>query len=149
MVDATDMSTPVTRGELREELEHFRQELKQEFRHELNQELVHLATKAELAQLASQMATKAELAQLASQMATKADLAQMATKADLAQMATKADLEIWGGALFERLLTELARHVRASQEALSKQISALDDKYADLPARVHHLETAVFGPRQR
>jgi hypothetical protein len=35
MTDAGDMSTPVTRGELREELQELRQELQQEFRHGL------------------------------------------------------------------------------------------------------------------
>ena len=35
MVDSTDMSTPVTRGELREELKQLRQELKQELRQDL------------------------------------------------------------------------------------------------------------------
>jgi hypothetical protein len=36
MVDSTDMSTPVTRGELREELKQLRQELKQELRQDLD-----------------------------------------------------------------------------------------------------------------
>jgi hypothetical protein len=80
--------------------------------------------------------------QLATQMATKADLAQLAT-----QMAYNLDL--WGGALFERLLTELARHTKAVQEALSTQISTFDDKYADLPARVSHLEAVVLTPKRR
>jgi hypothetical protein len=91
------------------------------------------------------MASKADLAQMAS----KADLAQMASKADLAQMASKADLAIWGGALLKRLLTDLARHTKAIQEAMSTQISTFDDKYADLPARVSHLEAAVFTPTRR
>jgi chromosome segregation ATPase len=124
------MSTPVTRGELREEIQR------------LDLRLDDLDQKLE--QRLAQMATKADLAQLASQMATKADLAQLAS-----QMATKADLNTWGGALFERLLTELARHTKAIQEALSTQISTFDDKYADLPARVRHLEAAVFVPEQR
>jgi chaperonin cofactor prefoldin len=128
------MATAVTRGELREEIEHLEIRLDQRF----EQRFAQMATKAELAQLA----TKADLAQLATQMATKADLAQLAT-----QMAT--NLELWGGALFERLLTELARHTKASQEALSTQVSAIDDKYADLPTRVNHLEAAVFAPKQR
>jgi hypothetical protein len=135
------MSTPVTRGELREEIQR------------LDLRLDRLDQKFEqrLAEMATQMATKADLDRLDqkfeqrfAQMATKADLAQMAT-----QMATKADLEIWGGALLERLLTELARHTKASQEALSTQVSTFDDKYADLPARVSHLEAAVFAPKQR
>jgi len=54
-----------------------------------------------------------------------------------------------GGGLLERLLTELARHTKAIQEALSTQISTIDDKYVDLPARVSHLETAVFAPKPR
>jgi hypothetical protein len=46
-------------------------------------------------------------------------------------------------------MTELARHAKAIQESLPAQISAIDDKYADLPARVSHLETAVFAPKAR
>jgi hypothetical protein len=65
------------------------------------------------------------------------------------KMATKADLDTWGGALAERLLTELARHTKAIHEALSRQVSTFDDKYADLPTRVSHLEAMVFGPKQR
>jgi len=123
-----------------------------------------MATKADLAQLEAKMATKADLAQLEAKMATKADLAQLEAKmatnltqmeakiaTNLVQLETKMayKLDLWGGALFERLLTELARHIRASQEALSTQISTFDDKYADLPARVTHLETAVFAPKHR
>ncbi|HMG56356.1 MAG TPA: hypothetical protein VK601_22810 [Kofleriaceae bacterium] len=117
MVGPGDMSTPVTRGELREEIQR------------LDLRLDRLDQKFE---------------QRFAQMATKDDLAELA-----ARMATKADLEIWGGALFERLLTELARHTKAIQEALSTQVSTIDDKYADLPGRVSHLETAVFVPKQR
>lgn len=93
--DPNDMSTPVTRGELRAELATFEQKLDQK-------------------------------------------------------------LEIWAGALRahiaeseRRLLAELARHYKAIQEALSKQISVIDDKYRDLPARVRKLEARVFTPRRR
>jgi hypothetical protein len=135
MVASTDMSTPVTRGELREELEQFRQELRQE----LKQELVHLATKAELAPLA-----------------TKAELAPLATKAELAHLATKTELELWGGALRahidrteQRLSAELARHAGAIQESMIALFAARDEQYADLPGRVSRLEAAVFAPKQR
>jgi chromosome segregation ATPase len=155
MVDSSDMSTPVTRGELREEIVHVEIRLDGlEIRLDgIDQRLAQMATKADLAQLEAKMATKADLAQFEAKMAT--DLARleakMATKADLAQLATQmaTNLDLWGGARFERLLTELARHTKASQEALSTQISTIDDKYADLPARVSHLETAVFAPKQR
>jgi hypothetical protein len=49
-------------------------------------------------------------------------------------------------ALLERLVTEIARHTRAFQEAMSTQVSVIDDKYADLPARVTNLEATVFAP---
>jgi phage shock protein A len=110
MADAADMSTPVTRGELRQELQELKQELRQE-------------------------------------------------------LASKTELEMWGGALLariesgekrlleaiagteQRLLGELARHTRAAFEGMSTQISAHDEKYADLPERVNRLETAVFGSK--
>jgi hypothetical protein len=89
MVDSSDMSTPVTRGELR------------------------------------------------------AEIVRIEIRLD--QMATKADLESWGATLLARIdlreqrvlvLAELARHAKAIQEAMSTQISAIDEKYADLPAGV-------------
>jgi hypothetical protein len=36
-------------------------------------------------------------------------------------------------------------NTKAIEEALSTQISAIDEKYADLPARMSRLETTVFG----
>jgi len=125
MVDSTDMATPVTRGELRAEFEQFEIRLDQK----LDQRLAPLATKAELEQR-------------------------------LAPLATKAELELWGGALLarlleridgveQRLLTELARHTRASYEEMSTQISIIDEKYTDLPPRVSRLETKVFAPKRR
>jgi hypothetical protein len=58
MTASTDMSTPVTRGELRAELQ------------QLEQKLAPLATKAELVALA----TKADLAEAIAPLATRADL---------------------------------------------------------------------------
>jgi hypothetical protein len=49
----------------------------------------------------------------------------------------------------QRLLTELARHTRAIQESMSTQISVIDEKYNDLPARVRQLEARVFPLEQR
>jgi hypothetical protein len=114
MVDPTGMSTPVTHGELREELERLEIHLEQKF----EQERAHMATKTDLEIWGGAL-----------------------------HMAMKTNFEIWGGALFERLMTELARHVKAIQEAMSTQVSVIDDKFADLPARVSHLETAVFAPK--
>jgi hypothetical protein len=124
MAGATDMSTPVTRGELRAEL-------------------APLATKADLLPLA----TKADL---------HAALVPLATKADLVPLATKAELDLWAGALLarmevfeQRLLAELARHIKAAFESMSAQISVIDEKYADLPPRVGRLEGKVLTPGRR
>jgi hypothetical protein len=43
----------------------------------------------------------------------------------------------------------LARHTSAIAESLSKQITVIDKKYADLPPRVTRIETKVFTPRRR
>jgi hypothetical protein len=65
----------------------------------------------------------------------------------LAQLATKADLEILGESLLERLRTELVRQLQAI--TVSTQISAMNAKRAELPARVSDLETAVLAPPGR
>jgi len=117
MDDSTDMSIPVTRGELREEL--------------------------------AQLEVRLELR-----------LEKLEQKLD-------QKLEIWGGALLarieagerrqaewaasfeQRLLTDLARHTKAAFEAMAMQVSAIDDKYAELPGRVSRLEATVFPPERR
>ena len=65
-------------------------------------------------------------------------------------------LELWTGALLarfetrmqamldardQRLMVELARHVRSIDSDLSVRVSVLDDKYADVPARLAILES--------
>jgi len=73
MVDATDMSTPVTRGELREELEQFKQQLNEQ----------------------------------------------------LALLATKAELEIWGGALLERIESgqrRLTERIESGERRLEQRL---------------------------
>jgi chromosome segregation ATPase len=82
--------------------------------------------------------------------------------------ATRTDLEIWAGALEHRLPSSLtttiattiatalvtirqelsmeaASHARAMEESASAFARAIDDKYADLPARVAALERATDG----
>jgi len=110
MDDATNMSTPVTRGELKAELEQFEVRLEQ----------------------------------------------KLEQKLEKFEMRFDQKLGLWGGALRaqieaseQRLLTELARHVRAIQESLSTQVSVIDEKYTDLPARVTHLEATVFRSKRR
>jgi hypothetical protein len=165
-----DMSTPVTRGELREELEHFRRvELREELEHfrrvELREELEHFR-RVELREelehfrqdLKQELATKQELEHAVSQLVTKQEFKQE-LKQEIAQLATKKELEMWGGALLarleplqgmeQRLLAELARHTKASQESTSKEISVIDEKYGDLPGRVSRLEADALARRRR
>jgi hypothetical protein len=128
MIDSIDMSTPVTRGELKAELEQFEIRLEQRLEDKLERKLED--------KLERKLERKLE------------------DKFD-------QKLGLWGGALMaridglerrfdvfegmeQRLLAELARHARAIQESMSAQISAIDDKYADLPRRVTRLETEVF-----
>ena len=139
---SSDMSTPVTRGELREELGQFEQRMI-----------------GNVGQLGQRFDGKLE--QLAQRFDGK--LEQLAQRFD-------GKLELWGGALFariealsarvgtmserseageQRVLAELARHAGAIQEAVSNQISVIDEKYADLPARVSKLEAASRRRRPR
>ena len=173
MMDFTDMSTPVTRGELQDVLS----QVKQEHQRDLHEAIAPLATKADLQAAIAPLATKAELQAAIAPLATKAEL-QVA----IAQLATKADLERWCGTLMahiqqgehrignlergqeqliglvqqtqqqiqqteQRLLAELARHTSAIHEAMRTEIKASFEPLADLPGRVSRLETAVFGPR--
>ena len=119
MSDTTDMSTPVTRGELREELAN------------------------QLSALTSLFATKGEL-DLWGGALTECMIAM-----ERALQASKAQLLAHVEASETRLLSELARHTKASQEATTTLIAATDDKYADLPGRVSSLEQAASGPARR
>ena len=79
---------------------------------------------------------------------------------ELAKFEQKFDrkLEIWGGALADRiskleqrvdgLYVELARHTQAILEVLQGRVSAFDEKYTDLPGRVTRLERKVFAPKR-
>lgn len=123
MFDATDMSTPVTRGELRAELEQLEIRLEQK----LEQKLAHLATKAELEIWGGALLARIESGE-------RPLLETLLERIDSSE---------------QRLLAELARHTRASHEDMMKQFSILDEKYADLPPRVSQLEAKVFARKRR
>ncbi len=121
MIDSTDMSTPVTRGELKAELEQFEIRLEQKLERKFDVKL-ELWGGALLARL-------------------EAGEQRMSKRMDA--MEQRFD------AMEQRLLAELARHTGTIQEWMAKQISVIDEKYADLPLRVAGLETKVFTPRRR
>jgi hypothetical protein len=139
-VDATNMATPLTRGEFREELERALAPLatkaeleplatKAELeplatKADLEQRIAPLATKADLEQRIAPLATKAELEQRIASLATKEELARaiapLATKAELVPLATKVDLEIWGGALLARIESGEKRLVERITESINQ-----------------------------
>jgi hypothetical protein len=123
VVGSMDMSTPVTRGELREELAQLEQRLEQKFEQRLDQRLAHFATKAELEVWGGALLARIESGEQ--------------------RMIERME------SLEQRLLMELARHTRAITESVSMQISVIDEKYADLPPRVSRLEDEVFAPERR
>ena len=121
MAKASNMSAPVTRGELREELNLLRAEFREA--------IAPLATKAELAQAIAPLATKAEL--------------------ELWGGALMARLDGAIQHLHRELQADLARHANALPEWLGSMLRAHDEKYTDLPGRVSRLESAVFTPKPR
>jgi hypothetical protein len=125
MAKVVDMSAPVTRGELREEL-------------------AKLATKTELelAKLATR--TELELAKLATR--TELEVWGGALLARIESGEKRIGELI--GRTEQRLLDELARHTRANHEATLTLLAAIDDKYADLPERTRRLEARVFPPEE-
>ena len=122
---ASDMSTPVTRGELHEELARFEARIEQRlerFEHGLERRLEH------------------RFEQLEQKLDQKLNAAlEIWGGALLARIAESE----------QRLLAELARHTRAVYESMTGQISGIDEKYVDLPPRVSRLEAEVFAPKPR
>jgi hypothetical protein len=160
MMDSTDMSTPVTRGELQEVLSQVKQEhwrdlreatqplaTKAELHQEIQAAIAPLATKVELHQeiqaAVAPLATKVELQAAIALLATKAELqaaiAPLATKAELqaaiAPLATKAELELWGGALVARIQDGERRlgNLELGQDRLVTRIDQLEQRvFAEL-----------------
>lgn len=118
MTDAHEMSTPVTRGELREEIALLHQKFDQKFA-VFEQKLEHRIERYE--------------------QGLRRDL-ELWGGALLARIeASDRRVERFE----QRLLAELARHVGAIQEALAAQLAVVDEKYADLPGRVARLEASA------
>ena len=123
MAKRSDMSHPVTRGELREELAPY-------------------ATKLDL----ERFATKVDLERFA----TKLDLERYATKLDLETwgFALKDHLDANFARFAKQISDDLARQVRVIDERQRTEFVAVDDQYKDLPGRVAKLEAEVFPPKE-
>jgi hypothetical protein len=135
MADAPDMSTPVTRGELQEELRIFRLELRQELRQE------HQQLRQELRQeFRDTFATKVELEMWGGALLARIESGErrLIERMDSLRHELKTDIA-----------TEIARAFGAMQEWVAARICAVDDQYKDLPGRVGRLESTVFAPEPR
>src|SRR5262249_1711833 len=168
MSDATNMSKPVTRGELRMELEKLptkaklatkdelkklatkdelkklatKDELK---KHATKDELKKLATNDELQAAVAKLATKDELQAAVAKLATKDELqaavAKLATKADLERFPTKEETKLW----IETWGLALLARMDEREERLMQELARL--------ARAQHEENikllAVFDDKYK
>jgi hypothetical protein len=130
------MSTPVTRGELRTELEQFRQQLEQR--------LALLATKAELEIWGGALLARIEPGEQRLYERIESGEQQLSEriKSSEQQLSERIDRTA------QELHVDLARHATALYESMATLISASDEKYEDLPGRVSRLEARVFAPKQ-
>jgi len=146
-------------------------------RDELQLAIAPLATRDELQLAIAPLATRDELQLAIAPLATRDELrlATLATRDELrlATLATRdeirlardeirvlehridAKFDVWLGAILAkiderdvRMYAELARHTHAIEEGLTGRVAVVDEKYADLPARVTALEDAVPGSRR-
>jgi hypothetical protein len=145
MAGATDMSTPVTRGELRAELAQLEIRLEQKLEEKLEQKLEE-KLEQKLEQRLAHLATKAELETWGGALLARIDGIEQRFNG-IEQRFDGFEQRFDG--FEQRLLTELARHTRAISESMSMQISVIDERYADLPPRVSRLEAEVFDPERR
>ena len=143
MADATDMSTPVTRGELREEIER------------LELRLAHLATKAEFEIWGGALLERIKSSEQQLTERIKSSEQQLLERIKSSEQQLTERIDRTEQQLIERidrteqrLQVELARHAGALYESMATLISASGEKYADLPGRVSRLEARVFAPEQ-
>ncbi len=132
-----DMSTPVTRGELRDELAHLENRLERKLDDKFDLQERKLDDKFDLQE--RKLDDKLELQER-----------RLDDKLDRLERRLDDKLGLWGAALAaqiaeseKRVLNELARHTQAVFDSMATQVSALDEKYRDLPARVTRLEVEI------
>ena len=123
--DETDMTHPVTRGELREEFARFEKRLEEKLEKKLEEKLDE-----KLKLWAGALNDRIERGE--------ARIISEVTAQVTAQVTA-------------RVTAETTRHINAIWEATRAQIAVIDDKYTDLPTRVARLEAQVFAvpPRPR
>jgi hypothetical protein len=135
VTNAADMTAFVTRGELKEEFALFEQKLDVRF--------AQLATRADLevwgGALDDRWANRIDQVEqrLHADLGKRIDQAEQRLHADLGKRIDQAE---------QRLHDDLAMLAKSHQESMATLISIIDEKYADLPARVKRLEAASSTP---
>ena len=95
-------------------------------------DMTHPVTCADLDEVVAKLATKTELADAVAKLATKADM-------DSSFAAVAAQMRELTQAV-QKCPRRSAKFDRGERDQFSREIRLLDDKYADLPARVKKLE---------
>ena len=131
MTNVTEMSAPVTRGELREELG------------QLTQTLVSRIEAGE--QRLDKRIDDVER-RLVGLEGMEVRLGKEINEAEKRLGQFLSDME---NRLGDRLSAQLAKHAQAHHDDLMSMLSKFEEKYADLPGRVTRLEGAVFPSEQR
>jgi TolA-binding protein len=133
MMDSTDMSTPVTRGELQDAL----LQVKQEHWRDLREVTAPLATKVELDIWGGALVARIQHGEQRLDNLERGQERLIGLVQQTQQQIQQSE---------QRLLAELARHTSAVYEGMRTQIKASTEPLDDLPGRVNRLETEVFGP---
>ena len=171
MSSATDMTAFVTRGELKEEFAQFEQKL--------DVRLAQLATRTDLevwgGALDDRLGNRIDKVEqrldkridgleqqlesmeqrLDDKLGKRIDEAEqrldvrLYKRIDEAEQRLRDDLGVRIYESEQRLHEDLAMLAKAHQESMATLISVIDEKYADLPARVKRLEGAVFRTKRR
>jgi hypothetical protein len=137
MADASDMSAPVTRRELQDELKQLRQEIKRAVK--------PLATKVALESWGGALLARIE----SGERQTHAQFVSLEQRTHAQFVSLEQRLIERADRMQQQLQLDLARHANALHESMVTLICAHDEKYTDLPERVHRLESAVFARKPR
>jgi DNA repair exonuclease SbcCD ATPase subunit len=162
-MNATDMTAPVTRGELQQELAPLHQRLsslEQKHGEILARHTETLAKQDEtLAKHTEMLAKQDETLARHTEMHERQDknfglwtgafLARIEQSEKRQSMELTRQIKALKKELRVELGAEFARHAKAIQEDMRRQFAAFEDKYADLPARMRRVEKAVFPQRPR
>ena len=161
MAEPPEMSLPVTRAELRDELREFRKELEKNHptHEDLRRELSRFATKDDLeiwgGAIRSEL--RAEIKELDQSLRAEIKELDQSLRAEIKELdqSLRAEMKVLDQslraemkAMARALQAEMARLLRARIEQFQTSIGIFDERYRDLPPRVARVEAKVFPPKR-